>query len=266
MIHIVSFSSGLSSALTALRVIERYGKDSTQLVFMDTCFEDDDNYRFMTDFERHFDVEIYRIVEGRTPYEVSRAQHVIPNQKLAPCTHRLKIEPFCAYLKTLPELPELITVHIGYDFSEQHRCKATRENYEGLGYVVDFPLLWKPIEFRPYPFICRADWGIEPPRMYGLGYTHANCGGRCVKQGKGDWLRTLLNFPDRYAEIEAWEESMRENPVNANYALLRSQTNGETTPMTLRQLRVEYAARMAGTVNLFDLDEQSTCVVCGIGG
>jgi hypothetical protein len=265
MIHVVSFSSGLSSALTALRVMDKYGPLNTRLVFMDTLFEDEDNYRFMRDFERRFGLtnehEIIRLTEGRTPYEVSRAQHVIPNQRVAPCTRRLKIEPFRSYLETL-EKP--ITVHIGYDFTEMHRCEATKTNYESLGYSVDFPLLWHPIEFRPYVYVSRNDWGIEPPRMYTLGYTHANCGGRCVKQGHGDWIRTLINFPERYAEIEAWEASMRENEVNANYAILRSQTKDGNTPLTLRELRERYEAGKMPI--LFEMDAASACVVCGVGG
>lgn len=263
MLYIVSFSSGLSSALAAYRVINRYGHDNTRLVFMDTQFEDDDNYRFMQDIAIRFHHPIKVITEGRTPYKVSQEEHVIPNSRVAPCTLRLKMNPFRAYLA---DLPKPITIHIGYDFSEMHRCDPTRKNYESLGYQVDFPLLWKPIEFLKYEILCREVWGIEPPRMYKLGYTHANCGGRCVKQGQGDWLRTLINFPDRYAEIEAWEEEMRKNPTNANYALLKDRRGGNLTPKTLKQLRQEYESRPIGIEGLLSLDEDSSCVICGIGG
>ena len=261
--NVVSFSSGLSSALTAVRVMERYWKGLTRLVFMDTLFEDEDNYRFMTDFERRFDVEIIRLTEGRNPYEVSHDESVIPNQKLAPCTFRLKIDIFRAWLS---EHEKPLTVHIGYDFAEMHRCEATRRNYEALGYTVDFPLLWLPIEYRPYTQVCRQDWGIEPPRMYELGYTHANCGGRCVKQGQGDWLRTLANFPERYAEIQKWETEMRDHPKRKNYALLRSQTNGNTTPLTLTELRERYEGKRLDAPLLCGLDEQSACINCGVEG
>jgi len=263
MRHIVSYSTGLSSSLAAVRVAERYGADHTLLVFMDTHFEDEDNYRFMREFVYKTGLEILYLSEGRTPYQVSHAEHVIPNSRVAPCTHRLKIEPFRAWLKTQSEL---ITIHIGYDFSEMHRCEPTRKNYESLGYAVDFPLLWKPYEFRSYEIISREDWGIEPPRMYKLGYTHANCGGRCVKQGHGDWLRTLVNFPERYAEIERWEREMRLNPVNADYAILKRQTKEGVTALTLEELRLEYERNDIGKMSLFDMDEKSSCVVCGIGG
>ena len=257
MNHIISFSTGLSSALAAVRLMDKYS--NTKIVFMDTNFEDEDNYRFMDDFENCFGVKIIRLAEGRNPYEVSRDEHVIPNNSLAPCTFRLKIDIFKKYLKSLDGET---TIYIGYDFSELHRCEPTKKGYELLGYKVDFPLLWKPIETRRYSDVFKADYGIDPPRMYQLGYTHANCGGRCVKQGQGDWIRTLINFPERFAEIEKWENDMRLGPVNANYALLRSQTKEGRQPLTLTELRERYEREHNDPV-LFDM--QSACVVCGIG-
>ncbi len=262
MKHIVSFSTGLSSALTVERVLTRYGKEATEVIFMDTKMEDEDNYRFMEDCRRRWDVPITILREGRTPYEVSRAQHVIPNQKLAPCTFRLKIEVFVDYLKKYSG--QEITIHIGYDFTELHRIAATEKNYKAMGWSVDFPLLWKPYELRPYTQVVRQDWNIEPPRMYALGYTHANCGGKCVKQGQGDWIRTLINFPERYAEAEAWEQEMRDHPKRKNYAILRDQSGRIVTPLTLLELRERYEAS-AGQMDLFALDYRSACVVCGVG-
>lgn len=279
MKHIASFSTGLSSAVMVERLLARYGKDAVTVVVMDTLIEDDDNYRFAADCGRRWGVDFVWLREGRDPYQVNADHNVIPNQKAAYCTFDLKITPFKKYLASLKdalnrewmdngglergEWSPSLTVHIGFDYSEVHRCAATDKNYNALGYAVDYPLLWKPLEHRPYAQVVRQDWGIEPPRMYGMGYTHANCGGRCVKQGKGDWLRTLINFPERYAEAEAWEAKMRENPTNAAYALLRDQSDGEVRPMTLRQLREEYEAGQSAP--LFTLDRASACVVCGVG-
>lgn len=261
MIHIVSFSTGLSSALTAIRVLNAFDRDSVRLVFMDTLFEDEDNYRFMRDFEQKFDVEIIKLCEGMTPVDVFVKERIIPSNRIAPCTFRLKIDVFKKYLKSL-EKP--ITIHIGYDFTELHRCEATRRNYESLGYYVDFPLLWKPYETRKYAQVFREDYGIEPPRMYAMGYTHANCGGRCVKQGQGDWIRTLINFPERFNEMEEFEQSMRKlSDTHAQYALLRHQTPEGKKPITLRELREKFERNQLPSI--FDLDSQSSCVVCGIG-
>jgi hypothetical protein len=269
MKHVVSFSTGLSSALTVERVLNRYGKEATSVVFMDTQFEDDDNYRFMNECKKRWDVPIIVLCEGRTPYEVSRSENVIPNSFIAPCTFRLKINIFKAWLET-QEKP--ITIHIGYDFSEIHRCDKTKKNYEELGYSVDFPLLWEPIEEREYTDVSKNDWGIEPPRMYPMGYTHANCGGRCVKQGQGDWIRTLINFPDRYKEIEDWEQEMRTHSErHAVRSILKRSVNKETVPFTLRELREKYESEhllpksKEEQLYLFTLDSKSMCVVCGIG-
>jgi 3'-phosphoadenosine 5'-phosphosulfate sulfotransferase (PAPS reductase)/FAD synthetase len=260
MNHIVSFSTGLSSALTVDRVLTRYGKEATQIVFMDTKIEDADNYRFLNDCQKRWNHPITVLAEGRTPYEVFSDQNLIPNGRVAPCTFRLKIEIFRAYLLT-QEKP--LTIHIGYDFAEMHRIEKTQSNYESLGYIVDFPLLWKPYELRRYTDVVRGEWNIEPPRMYELGYTHANCGGLCVKQGQGDWIRTLINFPERYAEAEEWEREMRTHSErHAQFSICKDQSNGETTPLTLRQLRERHEAK---PMDLFKLDYNSACVVCGVG-
>lgn len=266
MRHVVSFSSGLSSAITAERVIARYG--GCIIVFMDTTIEDDDNYRFKNEMYRRWQkiegVEFVYLKEGRTPYQVAKDQNIIPNQKIAPCTFRLKIEPFTEWLRLQLVQDEEITIHIGYDYSEVDRCEKTKTSYESIGCNVEFPLLWKPYELRPYTQVSREDWGIEPPRMYHMGYTHANCGGMCVKQGWGDWLRTLVNFPERYARAEEWEAEMRKNPTRANYAILRDQSEGMVRPKTLRQLREEWEAEQ--NVGLFSLyDMEAGCVVCGVG-
>ena len=260
MKHIVSFSSGLSSAITAERVQQKYGE--VTIIFMDTLIEDDDNYRFLNDMNARWS-ELYgnKIIvlkEGRTPYQVGSDEHIIPNNKIAPCTFRLKIEIFTNYLK---RINDDITIYIGYDWTEVHRIEPTRKNYEEKGWNVDFPLLWKPIEYRPYTQVCREDWNIEPPRMYSLGYTHANCGGICVKQGQGDWLRTLINFPERYEYVEKWELSMRQKL--GDYAILRYQTMEGRKPLTLQELRTKYQNNLQ--VNFFELDQQSTCISCGIG-
>lgn len=259
MKHIVSFSTGLSSALVVERVLLRY-PNNTEVVFMDTLFEDTDNYRFMNDCIKRWGIKVKILTEGRTPYEVSHSENVIPNSRVAPCTKRLKIDIFKKYLKT-QDKP--ITIHIGYDFTEMHRIEATESNYKSLGYDVDFPLLWKPYEFRKYTQVVKEDWNIEPPRMYELGYTHANCGGLCVKQGQGDWLRTLVNFPDRYAYAEAWEAEMQtHSDVHARYAILKTQTLDGVKPLTLKELRERFENK---PVDFFKLDAASRCIACGVG-
>lgn len=259
MIHIGSISSGLSSAIMCDRLLNKHPE--ALLVFEDVLFEDEDNYRFLDDCEKRWGVKIIRLSDGRTPYEVSRAHRVIPNSLLAPCSFRLKVDLFKAWLKTLEGD---ITIHIGFDYTEFERMERTTKAYAKDGYKTDYPLEWKPIEFRDYSQVVKDDWGIEPPRMYALGYTHANCGGRCCKQGQGDWLRTLINFPERYAEIENWEKDMRKlSDKHSKRSILKRLYNGVVEELTLEKLRLENENNQQ--IDFFDMDTKSPCVVCGIG-
>ncbi len=261
MKHIVSFSTGLSSAITAERVLQRYGKENVEIVAMDTLCEDDDNWRFAVDCQARWEKGIVILRDGRDPYQVAEDKHIIPNQKIAPCTFELKIEVFRAYLQ---QFTEPLTIHIGYDVFEAHRCEATRKNYAAEGWNVDFPLLWTPIEHRTYSRVVREDWGIDPPRTYDMGFNHANCLKRgCVKMGQGDWLRFYINFPERYAITEEWEQEQRQHPTRQNYAILRNQSNGTVTPLTLRELRERYEADRSLQPSF--LDKSAACVYCGVG-
>ena len=266
MNHVISFSTGLSSALTVERVLSTYNPEDCHIVFMDTLWEDDDNYRFMGELaDRWLDlygVEIITITEGRTPLDVARDVQLIPNQKVAPCTFVLKIEPFVNWMTNQfgkGDSAQQVTVHIGYDYSEVHRCEATTRNYNKAGWSVHYPLLWKPLEHRPYTEVSRQDWGIEPPRMYAQGYSHANCGGRCVKQGLGDWRRTMEYYPERFIEVRDWETEMRDHPIRQKYAILRDQSGGTVTALPLS----EFEKR--GSYNLPLFDFEGGCVQCGVG-
>ncbi len=265
MQHVISFSGGLSSALTVQRVLDKYGHKNTHIVFMDTLVEDEDNYRFMSECANKWGKQIIHLCEGRTPRQVAEDEKIIPNQKIAPCTFKLKINPFRRWLKN--KAFEEVTIHIGYDVFEGHRCKPTRHNYESEGWQVDFPLLWKPIEYRNYSQVVRDDWGIEPPRTYSMGFGHANCMvDGCFKMGIGDAIRLLINFPDRYEKWEKWETMMRDHPTREKYAIFRDQTNGEVKPLTLKELRERHEKETDKQPMLFDFDQQTpACFSCGVG-
>ena len=258
--EIVSFSTGLSSAITAERVQQRFGK--AEIVFCDTTIEHPDNYRFMEDVRerwlREYGNDITILKEGRDPFQLFEDKHIIPNSKIAPCTFTLKIDLFAKYVKPLKPS----TIYIGYDYTEIHRFDATKRNWNEQGFEVDFPLMWKPYEMRPYTHVCREDWGIEPPKMYELGYTHANCGGRCVKQGIGDWLRTLINYPELYRMAENWENEMRKHGKRKNYAILREEKQKARIALPLSELRKRYEGKSQIQPELFDFE--SGCVHCGV--
>lgn len=263
MIHVASFSTGLSSALMTVRLLERFGRDSVKIVFTDTLMEDEDNYRFMEDFESYFGVEVIKITAGLTPYQLMEKTNMIFNSKIAKCPFVLKRDVFMNYLKTLEGE---VTIHIGYDYKETHRCEPTKKYYEKYGYKVDFPLLWEPIIKEDYKELFIREYGIIPPRFYYLNYSHANCSGICVKQGGGDWLLTLIYFPERYKQIEEWEQRMIEKIGKRQTIISISTRDGNRifgTYYTLREFRELYE-RGELKKNLRHFLTQN-CIKCSIG-
>ena len=215
-LNIVSVSSGASSAVCAKRVIDRYGRENVHLVFADTLIEDTDNYRFLVDIKKFFGGAILRLSEGRSPYDLFEDENIIPNNMFAPCTIKLKTELIELYAKSL--IPDFdVTMHIGFDYKDKRprpnkpngRLDTPIERWNKIGVEVEYPLLWQPVEYNPLKTL--FEMGIEPPDMYSKGYSHANCGGMCVKQGIGDWRRTLIHYPERFAQVEAWEKKCVKN-------------------------------------------------------
>lgn len=234
-LHIVSLSGGVSSAITAERVIERYGREHVVLWFADTNWEDPDLHRFMADCMERWGGQLLIYKDGRNPLQVAEEHNIIPNQRVAPCTRELKIEPFYEYISIVPKP---ITVYLGLDWREVDRMEAPRRNYEAMeGVTVEYPLAWEPIEERNYFDMVEQDWGIRCPQLYAEGFTHNNCGGRCVKQGQSSWLRLRKYRPADFAVVRDWEDQQRKAGGNkANYAILRDQRGGKVRPLTLIEL------------------------------
>lgn len=264
--YVVSFSTGASSAVAAERTLLAYGQENVEIVFCDTLVEDADNYRFMRDCEERWGITITKLVEGRTPLQVAEDEHIIPNQKIAPCTKRLKIEPFVKHLKSVQAEGYQVTVILGMNATEPHRFAAPRKNYGAIGCDVEYPLMDTPVVLDPIEIV--RSWGIEPPRMYRMGFGHANCGDQgCVKFGKGDWRRMLANFPDAYQKTEAWETNMRQDERFKDYAILRDWRGGEQSTISLEAFRLEHEAQFAIQPRLFEfMDDLGGCSLeCGVG-
>lgn len=267
MIHVVSVSSGIPSAVAAWRVLQTHPREDVRLVFCDTTWEDEDNYRFLRDVGRWLNHEIVTLTDGRTPLQVAEDNSIIPNSMFAPCSRTLKLAVMRRYVRELQDNGHDVTMHLGMDIKDakKGRLGAPRKNWGEIGVRVDYPLLWKPRIYDPHVVIKEA--GIEPPRMYALGYSHANCGGRCIKQGKGDWRRTLTHFPDRFAEVEQWEATMRVQAKYAEHAILKRQGDDSSTPLPLAELRAETEAADAHQLRLFEMmdDMGAVCgVECGV--
>lgn len=251
MKYIVSLSGGTASAVAADRAIERYGRDAVELWFANTLWEDEDLHRFMSDCMARWKGALITHYKGRTPLQVASERQIIPNSLIAPCTVELKIEPFRAYLEGHPER---LTILTGLDWREPHRIERFRLRYEG--YKCDFPLLWKPYEAMSYSDVVRT-WGIEPPRLYAMGFTHNNCGGRCVKQGVRDWRRLHAKFPERFEEVRQWENEQRaKGGARAAYAIASREVAGKKVSLTMDEI----AAMPPLVADEVNQDDMFSCV------
>lgn len=285
--HIVSLSSGASSAVAAERVIARFGRENVDLVFADTQHEHADNYRFLNDLKKRFGGEIIRLVEGHTPEQVWDAKRLIPNDQMCPCTKALKLDEIIEHAEQRKAEGYAVVMHIGYSLKDTARPSkvahkfpkwlvdrypgrllATATNWAQSGNAyVEFPCMWAPITFDVLETV--KSWGIALPVMYAMGFTSANCSGDCPKGGVNHWRRVLTNFPAVYAAREAWETEKRKDPHFEPYTILTRQVAGEVVNLSLEQLRLESEGKDARQMRLFDIqdDMENVCTTseCGIG-
>lgn len=251
MKHLVQYSLGVSSGEVAWRLVEMYGPDNVTLLTADTRKEDEDNWRFGRQVAEHLGCEITVTADGRTPMQVGRDHRVVPNNRMAVCSRVLKRELLRSWINEHCD-PADTVIYLGYDWTEPHRLAAALphwEPYQVKAPLMDPPHLWK----HQIEDLFRVR-GIDPPRLYALGYEHSNCGGCCVRGGQAQWELTLRVFPDRYREWEAEEEETR-TLLGKDVAILRDRTGGTVKPLPLRAFR----ERLESQPGLFEADDWGAC-------
>lgn len=211
--------------------------------------------------------------DGRTPLQVFEEHRLIPNSIHAPCSFELKIKPFEAWLW---RVPKPTTILIGLSWAEPHRINRLRHYHkhngrwrppQGFarripGVYEDFPLMWRPLEYRPANEVVRS-WGIEPPDMYNYGFPHANCGGRCIKQGISEWKRLWLVKRARFIEMRDWEAAQRaKGGARATATICQRQRNGVTYNITLAELEQEWLQEQCSILPLLRATEDRSSCYC----
>ncbi|WP_121605344.1 hypothetical protein [Virgibacillus sp. Bac332] len=247
--HIIFYSGGLGSWMTANKVIQKYGKENVVLLFTDTLMEDEDLYRFLDETEKDFGVDITRIADGRDVWEVFRDVRFIGNSRVAQCSHKLKQDKAAEWLEGNYASNECV-LYLGIDWTEQHRKKSPIENWSP--YQVEFPLCEKPY-INKIDIIKELEGrGINIPRLYNMNFSHNNCGGFCVRGGQGHFVNLLKQMPERYKYHEKKEQEMRSYLNRDDISILTRQRNGKKEPLTLKQLREEYESG-SQQIDLFDI-------------
>lgn len=241
MRHVVMFSGGIASWAAARRVADTHGTTGLTLLFADTRAEDEDLYRFVEQAAAQIGAPLVRVAEGRTPWQVFVDENYIGNARLAPCSKWLKQVPCRRWLQAHTD-PSDTVVHVGIDWTELHRLPAIQHAYQP--WPAEAPLCDPPYLSKGDLLNHARGCGLEPPRLYRLGFPHNNCGGACVRAGQATWAHLLNTFPDRYHHHEHHEQRLRAQ-LGKNVAILRDRTGGTTRPLTLRTLRHRLQHRTA---------------------
>ncbi len=250
--HVVNFSGGLCSFWAAVRVAEKYGTSDLTLLFADTLIEDPELYDFNQKASDFLGVPITRLVEGRTPWELFRQQGLIGNSRFPICSVFLKREPLDAWRQAncLDRNEELqgnlfsldtrrpATIYVGFDWNEQHRLEAIRR--EKPNWLIEAPMVDEPVWDKCQMERAARALGLPIPKLYGLGFPHNNCGGRCVRAGISHWVHLYLVLPESFLEWEREEQIARRDLESRGivpFSILKDRRGGSYHPLWLEDLR-----------------------------
>jgi hypothetical protein len=254
IVHCVQFSTGIGSAEVVLRV-QKSAKAQDRIVLLtaDTMAEDEDNWRFAKEFVKKFapSSEWIIIRDGRTPLQIGRDKKIVPNNRMAVCSQFLKREPLARWIKHNLD-PKNSILYFGFDWTEEQRHNRAAPLWKP--YKVDSPLLKKPFLEKSALLNKFNEMGIKPPRLYSVGFSHANCGGACVRGGQASWKLLLDWNPIRFKEWENEEEKSR-IVLKKDVAILKESVNNTVIPLTLRNFR----ERLETQPSLFDSNDWGAC-------
>jgi hypothetical protein len=255
--HIVMYSGGIGSWMTAKRVVDEHGPDYVTLLFADVkgtsetphVGEDEDTYRFIADTAWEFGARLVTLTEGRDIWQVFKDKRFLGNSRLANCSHELKQKPTKKWLIENCD-PETSTVYVGISWDEVHRLPAIEKAYASFGFTVKAPLCDPPyLDKQDMLDACRAE-DIEPPRAYAAGFPHNNCGGFCVRAGQAQFRMLLRLNRERFMFHENKEQELRDY-LGKEVTILTEQINNAPVPITLKRFR----EREESQGSLFEVDE-----------
>jgi len=152
--HIVCYSGGHSSALVAIEVTRRYGKENVILLNhnINSRFENEDIKRFKKEvadylglpitYANHENQLAVDLIKNQFEVCIKKGSFVNPANRQILCTFVLKTEPFYKFLKELPKEDKYI-IYYGFDSNEPSRIERRESILKEDGYDSDYPLaLW----------------------------------------------------------------------------------------------------------------------------
>lgn len=247
--HVVWFSGGGGSWAAAKRLAESVPLRQITLLFSDTIIEDQDTYRFLIEGAANiFGANYLRslperclmlpelsiddphclkrksllssiradamtaipgltwIADGRHPWEVFEEVRFIGNSLTDPCSRELKRE-FMDVWRDKNCTPDATVCYVGIDAMERHRLDRMLPLVKP--WLYEAPLCDKPYLSKEGVIAWMTREGIAPPRAYGMGFPHNNCGGFCCKAGQAHFAHLYRIWPARFAWHEWWENRLR---------------------------------------------------------
>lgn len=206
------WSGGADSAITCWFCLLWFGKECVRVIFIDTGNEDADTYRFKSDCEKWWEIEIETIKSNKWDSIEDVWEHYLSLNVAtgAICSTELK-----RLVRQDFQMRNAYSYQaFGFDAKEIDRAKNMRRNYPDSRPI--FPLIYELItKGESIKMLQKA--GIEPPNSYKMGYSNNNClKTGCVKGGIGYWQKFQVDFPDRFdamAEREHHLTNLKGEPV-----------------------------------------------------
>jgi hypothetical protein len=231
--HVIFFSGGICSYLTAKRVATITPADRTILLFCDTRMEDEDLYRFLKEAANKLNLPLIIIADGRTPWKVFKDERLMGNHHADPCSRVLKRRLAQRWIQDHCDLHRT-TLYLGLSWYEKQRIPKNRKAWSP--WITHYPMCEHPLLDHCDMLAEVATDGIRPPRLYELGFEHNNCGGFCVKAGHAA-MRHLLNvLPERYAFHEE-EERKLQAYLGKPVTILQNGNHHNRRPISLKEFR-----------------------------
>lgn len=233
--YVCCYSGGHSSALVAIEVVRRFGKENVVLLNHDISFvvEDSDIKRFKREVAEYLGLPVtYASHKDPTAdqFDVcvkAKAFKVGDGSEL--CTNRLKTRPFKEWLEA--NIPDKDCIcYYGFDPQEKARIQRRNSIMAVQGYRTDFPLA-----FWPRTILGTEEIGIARPLTYAV-FKHGNCVG-CLKAGLQHWYVVYCTRQDIWLKA-MWAED------EIGYAI----HHDDSGPVWLEDVEPRFAAMKAAGV------------------
>ncbi len=243
------WSGGITSAVACKLAIDIYGKKNVRIIFIDTCNEHPDTYRFFVDCEKLYGIEI-EIITGIKDYKCrlkgykdifnTRNQYFQPNKN----THFYSIQDVWDYHNSLnvgtgaicsTELKRKVREKwqkvntwkyqvFGFEFEKKEFNRALGMNLNHPKVKPIFPLLMMGYD-KEKCFDVFKDYNIDFPIGYKLGYNNNNCQNTmCVQGGIGYWQKIHKDDNKKYLEMARKEHELT-NKVGHQVTMCKEQSN-----------------------------------------